>query len=80
MPIVQVKHVDPACFSQQRNGSRKAYESPIVVRPPLTGRHFDVWVGAGDSIECHEGDVAERAVWTALARAVMNTDEFVSKE
>ncbi len=27
-----------------------------------------------------EGDVAERAVWTALARAVMNTDEFVSKE
>ncbi|MBA3699567.1 MAG: DUF1553 domain-containing protein [Planctomycetes bacterium] len=30
--------------------------------------------GAGD------GDVIERAVWTALARALMNTDEFVSKE
>lgn len=27
-----------------------------------------------------EGDVVERAVWTALARALMNTDEFVSKE
>jgi len=26
------------------------------------------------------GDVIERAVWTALARALMNTDEFVTKE
>jgi mono/diheme cytochrome c family protein len=27
-----------------------------------------------------DGDQAERAAWTALARAVMNTDEFVTKE
>jgi hypothetical protein len=27
-----------------------------------------------------DGDVVERAVWTALARALMNTDEFVTKE
>ncbi len=27
-----------------------------------------------------DGDPAERAAWTALARAVMNTDEFVTKE
>ena len=27
-----------------------------------------------------DGDMIERAVWTALARALMNTDEFVTKE
>ncbi len=27
-----------------------------------------------------EGDATERAVWTTLARVVMNTDEFVTKE
>jgi hypothetical protein len=27
-----------------------------------------------------EGDLVERATWTALARVVMNTDEFVTKE
>jgi hypothetical protein len=59
--------------SDERADLVRYYESQ---KPRFVNRELNAEKIAGPG----EGDVNERAVWTVLARAVLNLDEFITKE
>jgi len=72
--VTLVRH----CLIRQPEAAEQQRLAAFVVkqRARFAAKELDPAVLAGSGA----GDVIERAVWTALARALMNTDEFVTKE
>ena len=66
------------CLARQPSADEITRLSAFVARQQarFVAKELDPAALAGKG----DGDQAERAAWTALARALMNTDEFVTKE